>query len=143
MTGGAADPKAAPALTDWERLGGDRGVSAILNEFIDVVARDIMIGYLFRGVDLTRLKALEFGFASSHLGGTQEYTGRQLRSAHQPRRIFGGQFDRRLVLLRQVLVRHEAPPDIIERWIANNNSLRAQITYDSAGECGTPNAVDP
>lgn len=123
------------APTDLERLGGPENLRPIISDFIDRVRKDMMIGYLFRHVDLDALKTKEASFAAEHLGGDLPYQGRPLKTAHAPHRVKGGQFDRRLTILSDTLVAHGVPADIQERWLAHNRALRASITVDDAGLC--------
>jgi truncated hemoglobin YjbI len=121
--------------SSYERLGGEAALRAIISDFIDRVCVDIMIGFLFRKVDRDALKELEFQHAAEHLGAEIRYRGRPLHQAHAQHRILGGQFSRRKELLRQALVRHQVPSDIIDTWLAYTESLREQITRDEGGEC--------
>lgn len=120
--------------SDLARLGGSPKLAELIASFIDRVARDPMIGFLFRNVDLSVLKARETNFAESHLGGAA-YEGRSLREAHASRRIMGGQFNRRLVILEQTLHDFGVPSDIQARWLEHARSLRGQITKDGSDEC--------
>lgn len=49
-------------------------------------------------------------------------------AAHGPHNIQGGQFARRLHMLRQVLQEQQVPAPIVDAWMAHQESLRAQIT---------------
>jgi truncated hemoglobin YjbI len=107
----------------------------IVDDFVDRVTKDMMIGFFFRAVDINRLKELEYQFAASHLGGPQGYQGRPLARAHGPHRIMGGQFNRRLKILDDTLISHQVESDIREEWLKHNESLRAHITQDARDEC--------
>lgn len=122
----------------YHRLGGEVGLEKIVDDFIDRVTRDTMIGFFFRSIDKERLKRLEAQFAASHLGGPSEYEGRPLDVAHGPHPIMGGQFNRRLRILDQTLRDHGVSDDIREQWIFHNESLRHQITRDRSDECNDP-----
>ena len=67
-----------PAQTESaiERLGGEERLRVIIDDFVDRIVRDMMIGFFFRSVDIPRLKQREFEFAAAHLGGETRYTGR-------------------------------------------------------------------
>jgi hemoglobin len=119
----------------YERLGGEAGLLPIIDDFVDRIYDDMMIGFFFRGVDRARLKQLELQHAAAHLGGPLPYTGRPLRAAHAKHRIMGGQFMRRKELLRQTLNAHDVPPDICDAWLAHVESLRDQVTTDPDGQC--------
>jgi hemoglobin len=123
------------ADTLYERMGGEPALRAVIDDFIDRAFEDIMIGYLFRGADRARIKELEFQHASEFLGGPHEYEGRSLRAAHARHRIMGGQFARRLQLLRQVFAAHSVPEDVQAAFLAHNEALRDQITAQELGTC--------
>jgi hemoglobin len=119
----------------YERVGGEAGLRAIIDDFVDRVVDDFMIGFFFRGVDRTRLKEMEFSHAAEHLGGPEPYRGRPLRAAHAKHRIMGGQFMRRKELLRQTLAAHAVDQDIIDAWLAHTESLRDVVTTAPDGQC--------
>ena len=123
------------ARTDFEQLGGEPALRAIIDDFVARTTNDVMIGFLFARVDRKRLAQLEYEHAAEHLGAGVAYTGRPLRNAHAAHRIMGGHFARRRELLRQTLVAHHANDEVITRWLAHVDSLRAEITPDATSEC--------
>lgn len=123
------------STSPYQRLGGSSGLRTIIDDFIDRVTSDIMIGFFFRNVDKARLKEHELAFAASHLGGPKEYSGRPLPVAHGPHRVMGGQFNRRLKLLENTLRDHGVDDDVIKLWLDHNERLRSQITRDTKDEC--------
>ena len=122
-------------MTLYERMGGEPALRAVINDFVDRVFDDMMIGYLFVNADRARVKELEFQHASEFLGGPHEYEGRSLRAAHARHRIMGGQFARRLQLLRNVFAAHSVPEDVQAAFLAHNEALRDQITAQELGTC--------
>lgn len=122
-------------MTLYERMGGEPALRAVIDDFVDRVFDDFMIGYLFVNADRARIKELEFQHASEFLGGPHEYQGRSLPAAHARHRIMGGQFARRLQLLRQVFAAHSVPEDVQAAFLAYNESLREQITAQELGTC--------
>ena len=134
---GAPDRKSrsmSETTSDFDRLG-ETALRRVIEDFVDACFDDMMIGYMFPPNKRPRVKEFEYQHAAAHLGGTVEYAGRTLEQAHGPHRIMGGQFDRRLTLLRQTLERHEVPEDILGRWVAYHESLRARVTTDKRGQC--------
>jgi hemoglobin len=123
------------ALSMYERMGGEPALRAVVDDFVDRMWDDIMIGFFFQAADKQRIKELEFQHASAFLGGPHRYSGRPLRRAHAAHPIMGGHFARRLQLLRQVFATHGVPEDIREAWLAHNTSLADQITDNQLGEC--------
>ena len=121
--------------TLYARMGGEPALRAVIDDFVERVFDDIMIGFMFRNADRARIKELEFQHASEFLGGPHTYQGRPLKAAHARHRIMGGQFARRLQLLRQVFAAHSVPDDVQAAFLAHNESLRAQITAQANGTC--------
>jgi truncated hemoglobin YjbI len=128
-----------PSLFD--ELGGEPVLRPIVARFVERLFADPMIGFFFRKADQRRITDKEYELAAEHLGGGVTYSGRSLRAAHAPHPIMGGQFARRLEILRQTLVEAGAPPAVIAHWLAYTESHRAEVTRDPSGECiGTPTA---
>jgi hemoglobin len=121
--------------TLYERLGGEPNLRALIDDFVERVFRDIMIGFFFVNADKSRIKQFEFEHAAALLGAPRAYGGRPLRQAHAAHPIRGGHFARRMQLLRQVLAAHDVPEDIQAHWLEHDLALAGQITGDSLGEC--------
>src|SRR5678816_1475458 len=107
------------ARSMFEELGGEPVLRRITDRFVDRVFDDAMIGFFFRNASRDRIKEKEYEFAARHLGADVAYTGRPLAEAHAPHRIMGGQFMRRLVILRETLAEFDVPPHIVEHWLAH------------------------
>jgi len=106
-----------------------------MNRFVDRVFDDIMIGYLFRNADRERVKQKEYEHAAAELGAAVEYTGRPLAHAHAPHRIRGGQFMRRIQILRETFRESGLPAAVGDAVIEHNLKLQALITADEDGVC--------
>ena len=119
----------------FEQLGGEPKLSAIVDDFVDRCFDDLMIGFMFKRASRDRIKRFEYQHAAEHLGGPVRYGGRPLGEAHGPHRIFGGQFARRRQILIETLRDHGVADDIIDAWIAHQDTLRALITKDQDSNC--------
>lgn len=108
---------------------------AIIDRFVDRVMADTMIGFFFARVNKERLKRLEYEFAAEHLGADVVYTGRPLQQAHQRHPIMGGQFRRRLVILKETLAEFGVADNIVEHWVAHTLALESSVTPDPDGRC--------
>ncbi len=122
-------------MSDFERVGGEPALRAIIEQFVDRVFDDIMIGFHFRRASRERVKEMEYQHAAEHLGGPVVYGGRPLREAHAAHRIMGGQFERRKKILDDVLRAHAVPDDVRARWLDHVESLRHLITAQPGSEC--------
>ena len=123
------------ATTLFEDLGGEPELRQIIDRFVDRVFDDVMIGFFFRNARRERVKAKEYEFAAKHLGADIEYTGRPLDEAHRAHPIMGGQFARRLTILKETLEAAGVPEHVKQHWLDHTEGLRAQVTADSGREC--------
>lgn len=119
----------------FDEIGGEPKLRAVIDQFVDSMFDDVMIGFFFAKVSRERIKKFEYQHAAEFLGADVEYEGRPLGVAHRPHRIMGGQFLRRKEILRKTLVEYEIPSHVIEAWMAHIESLRPLITNDPGGEC--------
>jgi truncated hemoglobin YjbI len=119
----------------FDDLGGEPVLRRIIDRFVDRVFDDVMIGFFFRNASRERIKAKEYEFAAQHLGAGVEYTGRPLAAAHGRHPIMGGQFMRRLQILKDTLEEFSVPEHVREHWIRHTEELRPLITGDHGGLC--------
>jgi hemoglobin len=127
----------------FEQLGGEPRLRALVDAFVERVFADAMIGYFFARADKQRIKDKEYEFAAQHLGATQLYTGRSLRSAHAPHTIALGHFNRRLQILKETLHDFGVPAQIAEAWLLHNRSLQNTVTASSRDDCEVPSREAP
>lgn len=127
----------APDMTQtlYERLGGEAKLRQIMDTFIDRVFNDRMIGFFFRSADKNRLKEMEFQLTARFLGANIEYQGRPLEEVHAQHPIMGGQFMRRLQILRETLEEHGVCQEVRDAWLSHAESLRPLITRDAGHDC--------
>ncbi len=119
----------------YDRIGPER-LRAVVTDFYERVFRDVMIGFMFQGKDRQHLIDREVEMASKFFGAPGiVYRGRPMRTAHAAHSIFGGQFERRLQLLRQAMAAHDVDPVVQQSWIDHTNALRSQVTRDQGSEC--------
>ena len=71
----------------------------------------------------------------AHLGGPVTYTGRPIAEAHRAHPIMGGQFARRLTILKETLEAAGVPEPIKQHWLAHTEAQRALVTSDVGREC--------
>ncbi|HEY6880573.1 MAG TPA: group 1 truncated hemoglobin [Polyangiales bacterium] len=122
-------------MTYFEQIGGEAALRAIIDEFVERVFADIMIGFFFERASKERVKRFEYEHAAEFLGAPITYGGRDLAEAHAKHRIMGGQFARRRRILETTLEKHGVPAAIREAWLAYQDGLREQVTHDPVGQC--------
>jgi len=128
-------------LSLYDELGKER-LHEIIEAFVNRIFDDLMIGFFFRNADRNRIKQMEFQFTARFLGADIKYEGRPLAEAHRNHPIMGGQFARRLQILRETLEEFGVPTHIQESWIAHSESLRPLITGDAGSDCDPQLARD-
>jgi len=96
--------------------------------------------FFFRAARRERIKQKEYEFAAEHLGAGIAYTGRPLDEAHRAHPIMGGQFARRLMILKETLEAANVPEHVRQHWLAHTESLRPLITADVGRECDAERA---
>ena len=119
----------------FDDLGGEPVLRSIIGTFVDRMFADPMIGFHFRKANRRRIAEKEYELAAEHLGAEVRYSGKPLRAAHAAHAIMGGQFDRRLEILRRTLEDADAPPAVVAHWIAYTENLRSLVTRDADGQC--------
>ena len=122
---------AMDSMSDYERLGGEAGLSRIVTAFIDTIRDDTIIGFFFERIDRDTLIEREIEFASQHLGGPHRYSGRPIGRVHRRHPINRGHFHRRLWCLETVLRKHDVDEDIIARWLSHSRGLESVVTDGS------------
>ena len=118
------------SATDFERVGGEAGLRAVIEDFVGRVFDDVMIGFLFQGKPRRRITEMEFQHAAEHLGGPWTYGGRDIGAVHRPLAILGGHFLRRRKILENTLRDHGVDPDVTARWLATVDALAPAVLGD-------------
>ncbi len=127
-------------MSYFDEIGGEPALRAVIDEFVDRVFADIMIGFLFARANRERIKRFEYEHAAEFLGAEVRYAGRHLAEAHKRHPIMGGHFGRRRQILKQTLERHGVPAHIREAWLAHQDALREQVTRDLVTQCNDQRA---
>lgn len=128
-------PPGGKTPTPFDELGGEPALRAIIEDFVDRVYADVMIGFFFRQVKPERIKEMEYQLAAEMLGANVVYQGRPLDQAHRRHRIMGGQFARRKQILRETLADHHVPPHVVQQWMDHTDALRPLITGQGDHTC--------
>lgn len=93
--------KQQPALFD--RIGGMDAVDAAVGIFYAKILADESISHFFKYVDMKTLMEKQKNFLSYVFGGPSEYTGKNMRSAHQEMTITEDNFNTVAIYLKETL----------------------------------------
>lgn len=114
-----------------EDAGGPDVVRRLLLVFYQRMAEDALIGYFFAGKDLAHIADQQAGFILNAAGMTPRFEGKGPATAHiELPPIYRGHFDRRLVILREVLKENGVPSPVVDRWIAFEEGFRDMIVTE-------------
>lgn len=69
--------------TLFEQLGGAAAVDLAVDKFYDRVLRDERIKHFFADMDMTKQRAHQKAFFTYAFGGTDKFSGQNMREAHK------------------------------------------------------------
>jgi hemoglobin len=140
--------KAEKKLTLFERLGGETGVTAIVDDFVERVLKDPRVNWSREGVkqnlfsfrpkrdpdawnpspeNATRLKKHMAQFLTLATGGPAKYDGKEMKSVHEDMRIENSEFDAAVGDLKATLDRLQLPDKAQKELLAIVESTRPQV----------------
>ncbi len=88
----AGTAPAAPKQELYDRLGGQRAVVAVVDDFIGNVAADDRIKLRFANTDIPKLKLLLVEFICLGTGGPCTYTGQDMETSHAGMELVDDEF---------------------------------------------------
>lgn len=112
---GSPGAQAESPVSDYDRIGGGRAVSAVVDRFYAMVIADPELAPFFAETDMTRLKRHQVLLISQVMGGPAEYDGPTLRDAHRGLNITSDDFGRVVTHLVAALQEASVPEDVIGR----------------------------
>jgi hemoglobin len=68
----------------YESIGGDAAANAAVDLFYRKVLMDLRISHFFDSTDMEDQRAKQKSFLTMVFGGPNEYTGKDMRTAHAP-----------------------------------------------------------
>lgn len=128
-----ATEKPAAEKTLWARLGGEKAVTKVVDEFVDAAKDNPMINFDRGGkveVNDEKLAALKKSlvtFVSQATGGPIKYAGKSMKDAHKGMGITNEEFDAAGALLRKILEDNKVDDEVIDAFIKVVDSTRKDI----------------
>ena len=151
-TGAAGESRAGQEdrkLTLFERLGGEKGVTAIVDDFTTRAMADPRVNWERKGLKRSRLFGRDesvawnpseqnIGALKKHLvqfialatGGPAEYDGKDMKGAHAGMRISNPEFDAAVGDLKAALDKLQIPTKEQKELLAIVESTRPQIVTE-------------
>jgi hemoglobin len=137
----------AKKLTLYERLGGEKGISAIVDDFVARVLADPRVNWERKGVkegglSFDRWKSVEWSaspenvnklkkhlaqFLAVATGGPAKYEGREMKSVHAGMHITNAQFDASVGDLKTTLDKLQVPNAEQKELLAIIETTRPQV----------------
>ncbi|KAB1197167.1 MULTISPECIES: group 1 truncated hemoglobin [Haloferax] len=114
----------------YERLGGRDAISAVVDEFYDRMLADERVAHYFEDVDMVAQRAHQTQFISSVAGGPVEYTGEDMRAAHDHLGLSHEDFAVTAEHLQGALEEFDVPPEEIEEVMTAVAGLEEDIVSD-------------
>ncbi len=115
------------AQSIYREIGGREAVEAVVDDFYDrVLSDESLVGY-FEGYDMEELRAHQVQFVSSVAGGPVEYSGRDMREAHDHLDIEEEDFDAVATYLERALRENGVGEENVEAIMSEVAALKAPV----------------
>lgn len=114
----------------YEQLGGQAAVDAAVDIFYRKVLSDDRISRFFDDIDMDQQIAKQKAFLTMVFGGPANYSGKDMRSAHQrlvSRGLNDSHVDAVIDNLQQTLQELSVPQALIDQVAALANSVRGDV----------------
>ena len=109
-------------------LGPEENLLKLLTEFYHKLSEDILVGFFFSGKDLKEIATNQMNFMLKSGGLKKEYSGKLPASAHfNIAPILKGHFDRRIILLKELLKENGLNDEQIKTWVDFETQFRSVI----------------
>jgi hemoglobin len=126
----ASDKAAATPL--YDRLGGQRAIVAVVDDFIGRVAADTRINLRFANTDIPRLKSLLVELVCMATGGPCHYSGRDMEGSHGGMEIVDDEFNALVSDLVATLDKFSVPAKEKQELLGILGALQPQIVTPKA-----------
>jgi hemoglobin len=128
----------APKKALYDRLGGIDGITAVTDEFIKRAAADGRINQKFGKTDIPRLRLHLIEQVCGVTGGPCEYSGRDMKTAHQGMAVTEGEFTALVEDLVAALDHFQVPAAEKNELLGILGPLKDAIVEVKGNATGTP-----
>jgi len=122
----------------YDRLGGLMPISVVVNDFIDAIVPDPFlnknpaIDEARKRVPSSYLKYQVTTLVCQTTGGPCQYVGRSMKESHAHLNISEGEWDRMIVIFKEVLNKHQVPMTEQKGLLDIIDSTKADIVTGNA-----------
>ncbi|KAB1186626.1 MULTISPECIES: group 1 truncated hemoglobin [Haloferax] len=113
--------------TLYERLGGKEAISAVVDEFYDRMLADDELAPYFEDTDMQKQRAHQVQFISAVAGGPVDYTGADMREAHEHLELSHDDFAATATHLKDALEEFDVEENEIDEVLDAVASLEDEI----------------
>ena len=118
--------------TLFERVGGERAIAELIDQFYDRVVADPELKPFFKNVSMVKLRRMQRDFFSAALDGPINYTGRPLGYVHHGRGITKHHFSLYVGHLINTLQNFALKEQDVQDIISRINTYADEITGDTS-----------
>ncbi|HZS45507.1 MAG TPA: group 1 truncated hemoglobin [Blastocatellia bacterium] len=126
----------------YDRLGGKKALTAVVDAFVGRVAADTRINQKFGKSDVTRVKVHLVEQLCAATGGPCKYTGNDMKTAHQNMKVTEGEFNALVEDLVATLDQFKVPEKEKGELLGILGPLKGQIVEVNSSDTGTPLPAD-
>jgi hemoglobin len=124
--------------TLYDRLGGQGAITAVVDSFVAIVAKDARINRKFAKSDIGRVKAMLVEQVCSASGGPCTYTGRSMKDTHRDMGVTEGEFNALVEDLSTTLTAFNVQKTEQDELLGALGTMKADIVEVQDSKTGTP-----
>lgn len=121
----------------YDRLGGEKAISAVVDDFAGNVLADTRINKKFSDSDPTRLVTNLKVFMCMATGGPCKYTGLNMKDAHKNMGVTAGEFNALVEDLVKTLDKFKVPEKEKNELLSALGGMKGDITESKSTATGT------
>jgi len=119
----------------FEAMGGRESLININKVFYDKIYQHPWLRQYFKAVPQPHIEIQQVDFMQKVLGGDNIYVGKSPSTVHNHMYISNELFEVRKQLLCEAFAETDAHPELVEKWLALDESFRRHIVKKSPDEC--------
>ncbi|MGH8532181.1 MAG: group I truncated hemoglobin [Gammaproteobacteria bacterium] len=123
---------AAPRLL-FERLGGQEGITAIVEGLISNIGADPRTRLYFTNIDIGRFKTKMVEYLCEQTGGPCKYTGGEMKARHAPLQIENAAFDAFMEDLTKALDNKQVAQSDKDELLEIHRKLKPDVVATHSG----------